>query len=69
MYDFEAATGITQENVEQIVWDRERAKTIIDIVCAWCGAALGTKDGGETVGISHGICEPCSKKVFDGGPA
>lgn len=49
MYDFEAATGITQENVEQIVRDRERA------VCDCCGADMS----GATVGLSH-ICEGCS---------
>lgn len=32
------------------------------VVCAWCGKLL--KDGKEP--ISHGICEPCAKKVLDG---
>ena len=61
MYDFEAATGITQENVEQIARDRAKMK----VVCAWCQTDMGMKDSGGTVGISHGICEPCGKKVFD----
>ncbi len=45
MYDFEAATGIPQENVEQIA--RDRAK--IDVVCG-CGAPAGDHPG---------ICEGC----------
>ncbi len=60
MHDFEAATGITQENVEQIVRDRAS----IDVVCAWCLKQMGTVDGKGQTGISHGICEDCSKEVF-----
>ncbi len=39
MYDFEAATGIPQENVEQIA--RDRAK--ITVVCG-CGAPAGDQE-------------------------
>ena len=66
MYDFEAATGITQENVEQIVRDRDRAKTIRRH-CAWCKKDIDT---GEQLTeqeyerlravATHGICENCS---------
>ena len=45
MYDFEAATGIPQENLEEIARDRERAKQM----CG-CGAPAGEQPG---------ICEGC----------
>lgn len=37
-------------------------KTILKVVCAWCGADLGTKDGKGTEGVTHGICKKCAKK-------
>lgn len=33
----------------------------IKVVCAWCGADMGTKDGKGTWGVSHGICKKCAK--------
>ena len=33
----------------------------MQIVCAWCGRVLGTKQGGE--GITHGICPECLAKL------
>jgi len=40
--------------------------TVIEVVCAWCGAGLGTKDGGGQEGVSHGICGGCSKRPMKG---
>ncbi len=34
-------------------------KTIINIVCAWCGKELGEKDGEGVDGVSHSICDDC----------
>ncbi len=63
MYDFEAETGITQENVEQIVRDRAKIRR----VCAWCKKDMDTGEHltdeeyerlrAEAI---HGICENCS---------
>ncbi len=63
MYDFEAVTGITRENVEQIMRDRAKIK----VVCAWCQTDMGTKDGDGTTGVSHGICAACSVETFGEG--
>ena len=38
-------------------------KSILRIVCAWCGESMGEKDGKGVSGISHSICEKCSKKI------
>jgi hypothetical protein len=38
--------------------------TII-IVCCYCGKVIGEKDGKGQEGISHGICEACTKEVYD----
>jgi len=33
------------------------------VVCAWCDKEIGEKNGGGIEGVSHGICEVCSKKL------
>ena len=38
-----------------------RKKTTVKKVCAWCNRVL--QDGSEPA--THGICEPCGKKVAD----
>jgi len=37
--------------------------TTMKVVCAWCGADLGEKDGKGEDGISHGMCDKCFAKV------
>jgi len=37
--------------------------TTLKVICAWCGAPLGEKDGQGEVGISHGMCQKCFAKV------
>jgi hypothetical protein len=37
-------------------------KTVIQVICAWCGKSLGQKDGEGIEGISHGICPECEAK-------
>lgn len=39
------------------------------VVCAWCNADLGTKDGQGTTGTTHGICKRCAKKFKAATPA
>lgn len=40
----------------------------IRVVCAWCGASLGTIDNpGGPDGTSHGICRACADKFKEGG--
>ena len=34
-------------------------KTILKIVCMWCGREMGEKDGEGVEGTSHSICEAC----------
>lgn len=34
---------------------------MMTIICAWCGANLGTKPGGD--GETHGICGDCSDRL------
>ena len=65
MYDFEAATGLTQENVERMA--RERDAATLEIVCAWCGDSMGQTEGGP--GISHGICLGCANDMLCETPA
>ena len=36
--------------------------TPILMVCSWCGAISGAKDGEGTTGVSHGICPTCADK-------
>ena len=36
--------------------------TVMQIVCAWCGKDMGTKDGKGETGVSHSICEVCAKR-------
>ena len=33
--------------------------TKLKVVCAWCGADMGEKDGEGQEGISHGMCDKC----------
>lgn len=44
------------------------ARMLLSVVCAWCGADLGTKPcAPEQVGkVSHGICESCAEKFVTG---
>ena len=37
-------------------------KTTMKVVCAWCGADMGEKDGLGNTGTTHGICEKCFRK-------
>jgi hypothetical protein len=39
--------------------------TVIQVVCAWCQKAMGTKEGYGVEGISHSICQECLKKEKD----
>ena len=43
----------------------EPKKTILIVFCAWCGKALGTKDGEGVAGVSHGICPDCARRFLD----
>ncbi len=43
---------------------RPTAVTTITVVCAWCGAGMGTKDELGVTGISHGICERCMERAL-----
>jgi hypothetical protein len=42
------------------------AQTYVQVVCAWCGLALGFKptDGLDKPRISHGICNDCVPKML-----
>ena len=40
----------------------ETVTTTLQVVCAWCGKNLGTKDGKGQTGVSHGICRKCARK-------
>ena len=33
--------------------------TPLKIVCGWCGKELGCKEGGDSDGEAHGICDDC----------
>ena len=35
----------------------------MQVVCAWCGKGLGTKDGKGNTGTTHGICKVCATKM------
>ena len=36
----------------------------LTIICAWCGTALGSKDGNGAAGETSGICEACLATHF-----
>jgi len=42
---------------------KKEFETTMNVVCAWCGADLGTKDGKGVTGTTHGICKACAKKL------
>lgn len=37
--------------------------TKMRVVCAWCGADMGEKDGQGETGVSHGMCEDCYNRA------
>jgi hypothetical protein len=43
--------------------DREEGTTL-DVVCAWCGVSMGTKDGEGETGTTTGICDGCNWRHF-----
>lgn len=38
-------------------------QSVMKIVCAWCGANMGEKDGEGTEGITSSICRECFEIV------
>ncbi len=44
-------------------WIINKMKTILYVVCGWCGKDMGQKDGQGQTGISHGMCPACYKKL------
>lgn len=48
---------------------KKEFETEMKVVCAWCGADLGTNDGLGQTGTSHGICKACAKKLEPKAPA
>lgn len=38
--------------------------TKLKIVCAWCGADLGEKDGQGVEGVTGSICQKCQKRTL-----
>ena len=39
-------------------------RSILKIKCAWCGKAMGEKDGQGVEGTSHSICPHCLSSVL-----
>ena len=35
----------------------------VDVICAWCGANMGKKDGFQTPEPTHGMCQGCYKET------
>jgi len=46
--------------------DGSRETECIRERCAWCGKALGSKPGGGTEGVTHGICAECMARMVEG---
>ena len=40
------------------------SKTILTVICAWCGKDMGEKDGQGVSGVSHGMCPDCYSKAM-----
>jgi hypothetical protein len=38
--------------------------TILRVVCAWCGAVMGSKDGKGVSGDSHSCCPACLERLL-----
>jgi len=41
---------------------RHKGAFILQVLCAWYGASLGEKPGGD--GVSHGVCPACLEKLL-----
>lgn len=41
-------------------------RTVLRLVCSWCGKSLGVIDGKGVRGVSHGMCEDCMRKQEEG---
>ncbi len=39
-------------------------QTVMKVVCAWCGADMGTKNGKGQTGTTHSICPECVDKEW-----
>ena len=46
--------------------DKSVEKTVLQVVCAWCGKSMGEKDGEGIEGFSHSICQSCWQKHYPG---
>jgi len=38
--------------------------SVMHVVCAWCGADMGTKDGGGLEGDTHSCCPSCLERLL-----
>ena len=38
-------------------------KSVLKIICAWCGKDMGEKNNKGLEGVSHGICDECSAVI------
>jgi len=47
---------------------KKEFETTMNVVCAWCGADMGTKDGQGVTGTTSGICKTCAKKLWAEAP-
>ena len=41
---------------------QESKKTVLKVVCSYCGVDMGEKDGEGIEGTSHSICKTCLNK-------
>jgi len=42
--------------------------TTLTIMCAWCRAYMGEKDGRGVEGTTHGMCRGCWESLFPDEP-
>ena len=42
-----------------LCWLGATVSGLLTVVCQFCGAGMGTKDGQGKTGVSHGICPRC----------
>jgi len=43
------------------------SRSLLKIVCAWCGKDMGEKEGQGIEGISHSICKDCLSRFLSQG--
>ena len=59
MTDWLTGRGNERGNERTVGYEDSGQRTVLKIVCMYCGSAMGEKDGQGVSGVSHSICREC----------